>query len=125
MWEQTRSIDYTYEYNVLCECSDHFGQTVKVTVTNGEIESVVYTEDGELGMLRIKAGDPPVTAGSPRYHTIDGLFDVVQDAITDEAEQITASYDSEFGYPTNVAIDYHLNAIDDEYTLTAGAYSPS
>ena len=120
LWEQTRSIDYTYEYNVLCECSDNFGQTVKVTVINGGIESVVYAESGESG----KEGEPPVFAGSPRYHTIDGLFDVIQDAITDEADQLTLSYDGEFGYPTNVAIDYNVSAIDDEYTLTANAYSP-
>ena len=121
LWEQTRSSDYTYEYNVLCECSDNFGQTVKVTVTTGAIESVVYAESGEFGR---KAGDPPVVSGSPRYHTIDGLFDVIQDAITGEADQLTLSYDGEFGYPTNVEIDYNVSAIDDEYTLTANAYSP-
>ena len=120
MWDQTRSSDYTYEYNVLCECSDNFGQTVKVTVTAGAIESIVYAESGDSG----KSGDPPVVAGSPRYHTIDSLFNVIQDAITDEADQLTVSYDSEFGYPTNVEIDYHVNATDDEYTFTANAYSP-
>ena len=62
--------------------------------------------------------------GGLGYHTIDSLFDVIQDAITDEADQLTLSYDSEFGYPTNVAIDYNVSAIDDEYTLTANAYSP-
>ena len=121
LWEQTRSSDYTYEYNVLCECSDNFGQTVKVTVLNGAVESVVYAESGEFGR---KAGDPPVVSGSPRYHTIDGLFDVIQEAINFEADRLTVSYNSEFGYPTDVAIDQFVNAIDDEYSLTANAYSP-
>ena len=121
LWEQTRSSDYTYEYNVLCECSDNFGQTVEVTVTAGAIESVVYAESGEFGR---KAGDPPVVFGSPRYHTIDGLFDVIQEAINFEADRLTVSYNSEFGYPTDVAIDQFVNAIDDEYSLTASAYSP-
>ena len=114
LWQQARFGDYSYEYNVLCECSDNFGQPVKVTVTNGEIESVVYAE----------SGDPPVVVGSPRYHTINRLFDVIQDAIDNEADQLTVSYDSEFGYPTNVEIDYLINAIDDEYILTATAFSP-
>ena len=120
LWEKTRSNDYTYEYNVLCECSDNFGQTVEVTVTTGAIESVVYAESGESG----QSGDPPVVVGSPRYHTPDSLFDVIQDAITDEADQLTVSYNGEFGYPTNIAIDYDVNATDDEYTATAKAYSP-
>ena len=46
---------------------------------------------------------------------INGLFEVIQDAIDDEADQITVSYDSELGYPTNIEIDYNVNAIDDEY----------
>ena len=118
LWQQARLGDYTYEYNVLCECSDNFGQPIKVTVTNGEIESVVYAE----------SGDPPVVVlthrGAPRYHTIDRLFDMIQDAINDEADQITVSYDSEFGYPTNIEIDSNVNATDDEYTLNATRFLP-
>ncbi len=120
LWQQARSGDYSYEYNVLCECSDNFGQPVKVTVTNGVIESVVYAESGEL----VSSGDPPVISGSPRYHTIDRLFDVIQEAIDNEADQITVSYDSEFGYPTNIDIDRNINAIDDEYVLTATRFLP-
>lgn len=114
LWQQARLGGYTYEYNVLCECSDNFGRPVKVTVTNGEIESVVYAE----------SGDPPVVVGSPRFHTINRLFDMIQNAIDNEADQITVSYDSEFGYPTNIEIDPNINAIDDEYILTATGFSP-
>ena len=38
------------------------------------------------------------TAG-PSYPTIDSLFDAVQHAITREPDQLTVSYDNEFGYP--------------------------
>ena len=70
---------------------------------------------------------------------MDSLFDVIQDAITGEADQpivwhtdaitgkadqLIVSYNSEFGYPANIAIDYNVNAMDDEYYLTATAYSP-
>ena len=65
-----------------------------------------------------------MVVGSPRYHTINRLFDVIQNAIDDEADQITVSYDSEFGYPTNIEIDRNINAIDDEYVLTATRFSP-
>ena len=44
---------------------------------------------------------------------------MIQDAIDDEVDRITVSYDSEFGYPTNIEIDPDVNAIDDEYTVTA------
>ncbi|MCY4580604.1 MAG: DUF6174 domain-containing protein [Chloroflexi bacterium] len=119
LWHQARFGDYTYEYNVLCECSDNFGQPVKVTVTNGESQSIVYAESGEMGNTE----DSPVFSGSPRYLTIDRLFDVIQDAIDDEPDQITVSYDSEFGYPMNIKIDPNVNAIDDEYILIVSRFS--
>ena len=120
LWEQTRSSAYTYEYKVHCECSDAFGQPVKVTVNNGEIESIVYAESGDMG----KSGDPPVVSGSPRYHTIDGLFDVIQDAITNEVDKVSVSYDRKFGYPRKVEIDHMFNSTDDEYFVAAAHYKP-
>ncbi len=113
-WQQARLSDYTFEYNVLCTCSDNFGQPVKVSVTNGEVQSVVYAE----------SGDPPVVVGSPRYHTMNSLFDMIQEAIDNEADRLIVSYDSELGYPTNVEIDYMSNSIDAEYIIAANAYSP-
>ena len=121
LWEQTRSDDYTYEYSVLCECPDHTSQTVKVTVMDGDIESVVSTGFVESAIYT-KSGGPMTKL--PSYHTLDRFFDVIQEAITGEAEQLNVSYHSELGYPTKVKIDYTVNAIDDEYTLTAKAYSP-
>ena len=56
-----------------------------------------------------------MVAGSPHYHTIDGLFHVIHDAINNEADQLSVSYDGELGYPTNVEIDYMSNSIDAEY----------
>ncbi len=121
MWEQTRAHDYTYEYSVLCEGPDHASKTVKVTVLDGDIESVESVGFVESAIYT-KSGGPMTEL--PRYHTIDRFFDVIQEAITGEADQLTVSYDSEFGYPTKVEIDYTVNAIDDEYTLKVKAYSP-
>ena len=113
LWEQVGSPDYTYEYYVGCLCLAAFGQTVKVTVTNEEAESGVYAGSGL-----------PVVLDSRYFHTIDSLFHLVQRAITNEAERITVSYSSEFGYPTNIAIDYIANATDTGYSVSANAYSP-
>ena len=113
LWEQVGSPDYTYEYYVGCLCLAALGQTVTVTVTNGEAESGVYAGSGL-----------PVVLGSRYFHTIDSLFHMIQRAITNEAERITVSYSSEFGYPTNIAIDYIANATDTGYSVSANAYSP-
>ena len=80
----------------------------------------VAAPSGESG----KGGEPPVVAGSPHYHTIDGLFHVIHDAINNEVNQLSVSYDGELGCPTDVEIDYMSNSIDAEYIVAANAYSP-
>ena len=62
LWEQTGSPDYTYEYYLGCLCLASTGQTLKVTVTNGEVESATYAGSGMMG----KPGDTPVFPG-PAY----------------------------------------------------------
>ena len=80
----------------------------------------VAAASGESG----KEGEPPVVADTPPFRTIDSLFDVIQDAINSEVNQLSVSYDGELGYPTDVEIDYMSNSIDAEYIVAANAYSP-
>ncbi len=100
---------------MLCECSYNLDQAVKVTISDGGIKSVVYVESGMV---------PTQWGGGPVYHTPDSLFEVIQRAITAKADQLAVNYNSEFGYPMNIEIDYDVNATDDEYTATANNYTP-
>ena len=70
----------------------------------------------------MESGESPANNGFPLYHTIDGLFDKIQDAIDREAVRLTVSYDPEIGYPTSVSIDYSLTIIDEEFSFTATSY---
>ena len=109
LWEANRSGDYTFEYSPVCFCPRMFNQPVEVEVGNGVVESVTYVDSGES----------PGTNGFPPVHTIDGLFDKVQDAIDREATQLTVSYDPEIGYPVSASIDYSLNILDEEFSGVA------
>ena len=113
LWEQTGSPDYTYEYRVGCLCALITWGTLKVTVTNGEAESAVYAGSGL-----------PTDLEPQQIYKIDSLFHMIQRAITEEAERITVSYNSEFGYPTEIGIDYKANWTDTGYFVSANAYSP-
>ena len=113
-WEANRSGDYTFEYRPVCFCVREFVQPVQVKVRNGVVESVTYIESGESA----------ATNGFPLYDTIDGLLDMIQDAIDRKAARLTVSYDPEIGYPTSVSIDYALNIADEEFSFTATSYEP-
>ena len=106
-WKESGIFGYAYEYIILCECPDSREEPIRVGVDSGKTKYVAYAESRET----------PLTIASPRLHTIDGLFDIIQDAITDDVDHIAVSYDKENGYPTKIEIDYRSNAIDDEYTL--------
>ncbi len=106
-WKESGIFGYAYEYIVLCECPDSREEPIRVGVDSGKTKYVAYAESRET----------PLTIVPLRLHSIEGLFEIIQDAITDDMDHIAVSYDKEKGYPTKIEIDYRSNAIDDEYTL--------
>ena len=50
--------------------------------------------------------------------TIEELFNIIEDAIKCNADEMQISYDPTLGYPTRVAIDYEKILVDEEITYT-------
>ena len=61
----------------------------------------------------------------PDYLSIDGLFDLIQDAIDRSAFQISVKYHGELGYPLWAAIDYDRRIMDEEKGFQVGAFTQS
>jgi hypothetical protein len=78
---------------------------VRVTVINGVITGV--TE-----IASEVARDPD------GYPTIDGFFDLVQDAYDRDAYEVQVEFDPDRGYPTRIWIDYVQMMADDEVDFT-------
>ena len=53
------------------------------------------------------------------WPTIDELFDFVEQAIDEDADELIVAYDQEFFFPTLISIDWIKMAIDDEISHTA------
>lgn len=104
-WAQHNISTYEYRLQRLCFCG--FVDPVDVTVRDGIITAVVVVDSQE-------ELEPSMFE---QFYTVDGLFQVVQDALDGEAHSIVATYDPEFGYPVDIAIDYIEQAIDDEVQL--------
>ena len=103
--------DYSFEYAPNCQVCDP--QPARVTARIGKVDSVTF----------VHSGDSPEKYMLGLYHTIDGLFDKVQEAIDLEASSLDVSYDPEMGYPTSAEIDYEANTIDEESAFTVTSYS--
>lgn len=101
-WEATGLSDYTYAVRRLCFCT--YVGPARVTVENGAVVSVVPLGDEE----------PPFELDAACFPGVDGLFDILEDAVARDAHSITATYDTVTGVPTSFFIDYEEMTADEE-----------
>ena len=101
-WETTGPSDYTYVIRRLCFCA--YVGPVRVTVENDAVVSVVPTGPEE----------PPFELDEASFPGVDGLFDILEDAVERDAHSITATYDTVTGVPLEFFIDYMEFAVDEE-----------
>ena len=103
LWEAQRLTDYTFDVVRNCFCLAR--ADVRVTVKGGVITSV--TE-----LASEVAHDPEF------FRTIDGRFDLVQDAYDRDAHEVQVDFDPDRGYPTRIWIDYVEMMMDEEMGFT-------
>lgn len=107
-WSAQGILGYTYELNRSCFCV-FGGRRMTVTVENGAVTGADYLDSGAAVEAALLTYVP----------TIPDLFDLVESALAGSTAYFFASYDSEYGYPTRIEVDYSANAIDDEIAISA------
>lgn len=110
-WRSQGIADYRFTFRRACFCAPDVREPAVVTVRRGAIVSV-----------------ESVATGSPQdpalYYTIEGLFDLLEDAIDQEAARLTADYDSALGYPRSAFIDRNEMIADEELGFQASDLQP-
>jgi hypothetical protein len=56
------------------------------------------------------------------FHTVEGLFTLIDLARAQGGVSIDVRYDATWGYPTRVAIDYAAPVVDDEVVYTIRSF---
>jgi len=116
-WE-AQNIDH-YQFTLAVSCFCPFAN-VKVTyeVQDGQVvnQSVQTSADNPVD-------EEQVTDFYQDYNTIDKVFEYVGRAVN-EADETTIEYDSTYGFPTDVSIDWIELAADDEIYLTLSNFEP-
>ncbi len=112
-WEHSRIADYSYTGAWTCFCPEEYRADTQVTVGGGKVTTV-------------SSAAPNVgTIPAPeRFVPIEGLFALIQNAITQNAARIEVSYDETYGYPAELFIDYDERMADEEDRFTISSFTP-
>ena len=111
-WQDSGITHYRFSLNIGCFCAFRNRMPIAVEVQNGEIISITYP-DGTL----VEETDPNSEIFS-KHATIERLFSELEAAQAGDAEEVTVSYDSAHGFPSDIYFDYVKAAADDELSLT-------
>jgi len=105
-WEKLAIKDYNFVVRRSCYCPHE--EKKQITVTSGTISEAKYIPSNT------------VLDTNTQQETIDGYFDIIQDALDKNAHRLTVTYDETYGFPSDIAIDYNEQIADEEiyYTLT-------
>ena len=106
IWRSQSSENYQYIYQQQCFCTPPSNTPLKVSVKNDKITEVINLTNNQTITALI----------FPK--TIEELFNIIEQAIKRDADEILINYDASFGYPTRIAIDYQKVLADDEITYT-------
>jgi hypothetical protein len=113
-WEHTRPAAYTITVARYCFCAQEGSGPVIVSVRDGVVESRTY----------VKSGASVAPTDADYFPTVDGLFELIEDARRQGADTIDASYDPARGFPVVISIDYFRKMADDELTYRATDFRP-
>lgn len=106
LWTAQNIKDYTYTVKLTCGCST-IAAPVEITVVNGQV----------TGRIDLETGLSVPTSLAAYYPNAEGLFALVQDAITRKASTISVEYDGGTGIPHLLFIDYDYGQITDNLSV--------
>lgn len=89
-WTLQRASNYDYQAELICNCTEHDAPT-PVQVRSGKSLN-----------------------GKSRLYTVEGLFEIIEDALDQNAQSVIVTYDAAYGLPTRIEIDRSLKETGDE-----------
>jgi len=112
-WFNSGIVDYNFTIARVCECLPEMAGPVVVEVRGGAVEEQTYASGTSV--------DPQY---SDLFTAVPGLFDLIDEAIRRDAAGLAVRYNSTFGYPESIQVDWVAGAVDDEVSYRITDFSP-
>jgi hypothetical protein len=117
-WQDANITHYRFQLGVSCFCPVAGLMPLSVEVMDGEIVSITDVNGDVLPQT------DPMSDFVLQYATIDRLFSALKSDNVKGADELTITYDTTYGFPADVSIDFIKLAMDDELYLSATAFEP-
>jgi hypothetical protein len=104
LWEANGPSSYVYDVERLCFCGVEALGPVRVVVENGVAVGRTYVATGEVVPASF----------ADLFPSVDGLFEVLTDAVQRGAADVRVTWGSGNGLPLDFFIDYSVNIADEE-----------
>lgn len=117
-WRDANVNHYRFDLTVVCFCPFVERMPLTVEVQNGEIVSMTDANGDTISTT------DPMVEFILKYATIDRLFSELESDPVREADKLTVTYDSAYGFPLEIDIDFIELAIDDELHISVSAFEP-
>ena len=114
-WADANITHYRMQLNISCFCAFRDQMPLTVEVRDGQVVSLTAADGSE-----VLDTDENYQYFAP-HATIDLLFAELESAVNDGADSVTVTYDTTYGFPVEIAIDFSQQMADEEmyYSITS------
>jgi hypothetical protein len=113
-WSAAGHEDYSFVVRRACGNCEGGKEFARVIVRNNARESATFLDTGAAVLA----------AELPLYPTVLELFDFIDQALRQGADEITITYDPLLAYPTAIFVDRVAEELNDETAYTAHSVEP-
>ena len=107
LWATRPSSNYKYGFQWNEGEFAYERANVEVRVIKSEVEDVFWADNAVLTDGTEPAGfEVPDAPVQDSYYSIEGLFQLIEDAIDADPARVSLGFDSIFGFPTTVVIEF-------------------
>lgn len=115
-WQDAHVSHYRFQLSIGCFCAYRDQMPVTVEVLDGKAVSMTNANGDVLDESN------PATEFIAKYATIDAIFAELNTDEAKNADQITVTYDSTYGFPVDVSIDFSQQMADEELYLNVTGF---
>ena len=121
-WQQSGLTNYTFTVQKTCFCPLSDSLPIQFNIK----DSVVVDSNYDCSELQFIRPEPlcDEKPDSRLNQTVESLFQIIQNGIDSNADQITVEYNPTYGFPSSINIDFIELAADDEINYQISNFKP-